>query len=274
MLMAALATGLAVRGDAAMAAVAPTSSATTPSAAEAQPALLTTMAEPPMAWPVSAEPRAAAPMEPMDDDHSERPGLGFTPPAPAGYTVDPEGPNTGASKTEQEAGSTAHGGTNLQDSFPAIPGHLAGLLTSCTEKEMVQLFDQFTGYPLSEPVVSRIIEQYIPLRALAMQEKIWTQKYQKATDKSGLTEDRGLHRPAGDMPFHSMCGKCMTPWPDNATRCWTCKHDQAIEYQRPTSIMEVGDETGRCSTRQAGRSGVLLPRLPRCPWPCGDWHGP
>ena len=32
----------------------------------------------------------------------------------------------------------------------------------------------------------------------------------------------------------------MTPWPDNATRCWTYKHDQAIEYQ---SIMEVGDET-------------------------------
>ena len=56
------------------------------------------------------------------------------------------------------------------DAFPAIPGHLAGLLTSCTEKEMVQLFDQFTGYPLSTPVVTRIIEQYIPLRALAMQE--------------------------------------------------------------------------------------------------------
>ena len=108
---------------------------------------------------------------------------------------------------------------------------------------MVQLFDQFTGYPLSTPVVTRIIEQYIPLRALATQEKIWTQRYQKATDKSGLTDQKGLHLPAGDMPFHSMCGKCMTPWPDNATRCWTCKHDQAIEYQRPTSIMEVGTET-------------------------------
>ena len=50
------------------------------------------------------------------------------------------------------------------DSFPPIPGHLAGLLTSCTEKEMVQLFDQFTGYPLSTPVVTRIIKQYIRLR--------------------------------------------------------------------------------------------------------------
>ena len=51
------------------------------------------------------------------------------------------------------------------DAFPAIPGHLAGLLTSCTEKEMVQLFDQFTGYPLTTPVVTRIIEQYIPLQS-------------------------------------------------------------------------------------------------------------
>ena len=78
----------------------------------------------------------------------------------------------------------------FQDAFPATPGHLAGLLTACAEKEMVQLFDQFTGYPLSTPVVSRIIEQYIPLRALATQERVWTQTYQKATDKSGLTEHR------------------------------------------------------------------------------------
>ena len=78
-----------------------------------------------------------------------------------------------------------------------------------------------------------------------MQERVWTQKYQKASDKSGLTltEHRGLHRPAGEVPFHSMCGKCMSPWPENATRCWMCKHDQAIEYQRPTSIMDVGDQT-------------------------------
>ena len=57
------------------AAVAPTSSSTTPSAAEAQPALLTTLAEPPVAWPVSVEPRPAAPTEQMEDDNSERAGL-------------------------------------------------------------------------------------------------------------------------------------------------------------------------------------------------------
>ena len=78
---------------------------------------------------------------------------------------------------------------------------------------MVQLFDQFTGYPLTTPVVTRIIEQYIPPRALAMQERVWTQKYQKASDKSGLTEHRGLHR-GRSLPLHvwqmyvTLAGEC------------------------------------------------------------------
>ena len=265
--------GPAAEGVAPAAVVAPSTSPTTRSAAAAQPSMLTAMAEPPVTWPVAAEPRPAAPDNQMEEDTTERPGLGFTPPAPAGYVSDPVDAMAAAalpltpparaqapepprptkrpapqpmeeptSKTPTLPGFTRASSATLgavpmpirflpvtepenhvrfamfPDSFPPVPGHLAGLLTSCSEKEMVQLFDQFTGYPLSTPVVTRIIEQYLPLRAMAMQEKIWTQRYQKATDKSGLTDQKGLHLPAGDMPFHSMCGKCMTPWPDNATR--------------------------------------------------------
>ena len=76
---AAPASGPAAGRVAIAAAVAPTSSATTLSAAEAQPALLTTM----------AEPRPAAQPQQREEDTSERGGLGFTPPAPAGYSVDP-----------------------------------------------------------------------------------------------------------------------------------------------------------------------------------------
>ena len=285
--------GPAAEGVAPAAVVAPSTSPTTRSAAAAQPSMLTAMAEPPLAWPVAAEPRPAASDNQMEEDTTERPGLGLTPPVsdpvdamaaaalpltPLARAQAPEPPRPTkrpaphsmeepTSKTPTLPGFTRASSATLgaiampirflpvtepenhvrfamlPDSFPPIPGHLAGLLTSCSEKEMVQLFDQLTGYPLSTPVVTRIIEQYLPLRAMAMQEKIWTQRYQKATDKSGLTDQKGLHLPAGDMPFHSMCGKCLTPWPDNATRCWTCKHDQAIEYQRPTSIMEVGTET-------------------------------
>ena len=50
------------------------------------------MAEPPVAWPVSVEPRPAAPDgSEMEEDGSERAGLGFSPPAQAGYSVDPLG---------------------------------------------------------------------------------------------------------------------------------------------------------------------------------------
>ena len=229
------ASGPEVEGVAPTAAAALTTSPTTPSAA-AQPTLLTTLAEPPLAWPVAAEPRPAAPADQMEEDITERAGLGFTPPAPAGYFSDPVDAMAAASLPSTPP-------AKAQAPEPPRPSKRPAPQPSCTEKEMVQLFDQFTGYPLSTPVVTSIIEQYIPLRALAMQEKIWTQRYQKTTDKSGLTDQKGLHLPAGDMPFHSMRCKCMTPWPDNASRCWTCKHDQAVEYQRPTSIMEVGDET-------------------------------
>ena len=67
-----------------------TSSSTTPIAAAAQPDPLATVAEPPVAWPVSVEPRQAAPPQDMEEDGaSERAGLGFQPPALAGYSVDP-----------------------------------------------------------------------------------------------------------------------------------------------------------------------------------------
>ena len=83
------ASGPEVEGVAPTAAAALTTSPTTPSAAAAQPTLLTTLAEPPLAWPVAAEPRPAAPADQMEEDITERAGLGFTPPAPAGYFSDP-----------------------------------------------------------------------------------------------------------------------------------------------------------------------------------------
>ena len=81
--------GPAAEGVAPAAVVAPSTSPTTRSAAAAQPSMLTAMAEPPLAWPVAAEPRPAAPDNQMEEDTTERPGLGFTPPAPAGYVSDP-----------------------------------------------------------------------------------------------------------------------------------------------------------------------------------------
>ena len=173
--------------------VATTSSSTTPPAAAAQPDPLATVAEPPVAWPVSVEPRQAAPPQDMEEDGtSERAGLGFQPPAQAGYSVDPHAAMVDApapstppardqvpepprpskrptpqpmeeptSKAPTLPGFTRATGSApssipmpirftpvsdpanhvrfdmFPDAFPAIPGHLVGLLVSCTEKEMV-----------------------------------------------------------------------------------------------------------------------------------------
>lgn len=104
-------------------------------------------------------------------------------------------------------------------SFPPIAGHLANLF--CTEKEMADLFGQFTGYPLSTPLVTRIIEQYLPLRAIAHQEKIWTMKYWRParghTARLGgwCSEDphpsKGLLVPLPDPARQALLGRMEPP---------------------------------------------------------------
>ena len=66
----------------------PPSAADAPMADDA-PTLMEAMAEPPVAWPMAAEPQLPAAADPSTAaEESERPGLGFSPPAPAGYSVD------------------------------------------------------------------------------------------------------------------------------------------------------------------------------------------
>ena len=96
--------------------------------------MLATMAEPPLAWPVAAEPRPAAPVDQMEEDTTERVGLGFTPPAPAGYSSDPVDAMAADSllltpparaqapepprPTKRPAPAT-YGGAHVQDAYPA-----------------------------------------------------------------------------------------------------------------------------------------------------------
>ena len=128
------ASGPAAEGVAPAAAVASSTSPTTRLAAADQPSMLATMAEPPLAWPVAAEPRPAAPVDQMEEDTTERVGLGFTPPAPAGYSSDPVDAMAADSllltpparaqapepprPTKRPAPAT-YGGAHVQDAYPA-----------------------------------------------------------------------------------------------------------------------------------------------------------
>ena len=56
------------------------------------------------------------------------------------------------------------------DSFPSVPNYLVNMLQTCTEEELVDLFSRFMHLPLSEPVVRRILDVYIPMKAQCHQE--------------------------------------------------------------------------------------------------------
>jgi hypothetical protein len=60
------------------------------------------------------------------------------------------------------------------DSFPSVPNYLVNMLQTRTEEELVDLFSRFMHLPLSEPVVRRILEVYIPMKSQCHQEATWT----------------------------------------------------------------------------------------------------
>ena len=72
------------------------------------------------------------------------------------------------------------------DSFPCVPNYLVNMLQSCTETELMDLFSRFMHHPLSEAVVRRILETYIPMKASCQQEVTWTVNVQKGTSTAGL----------------------------------------------------------------------------------------
>ena len=72
------------------------------------------------------------------------------------------------------------------DSFPCVPNYLVNMLQSCTETELMDLFSRFMHHPLSEAVVRRILETYIPMKASCQQEVTWTMNVQKGTSTAGL----------------------------------------------------------------------------------------
>ena len=67
-----------------------------------------------------------------------------------------------------------------------MPNYLVNMLQSCTETELMDLFSRFMHHPLSEAVVRRILETYIPMKASCQQEVTWTMNVQKGKSTAGL----------------------------------------------------------------------------------------
>ena len=109
------------------------------------------------------------------------------------------------------------------DSFPSVPNYLVNMLQSCTETELVDLFSRFMHHPLSEAVVLRILETYMPMKAPCQQEAIWTMSAQKGKSTAGLGSADLRARPLGQQPYTHMCSSCTSGWPERATSCFLCQ---------------------------------------------------
>ena len=68
---------------------------------------------------------------------------------------------------------------DLPDAFPLLPASAAALLRDTTVLEMGALFHKFVGKGLTEDLVLRILEAYVPMKIQLRQEEVWRSQFQQ-----------------------------------------------------------------------------------------------
>jgi len=127
------------------------------------------------------------------------------------------------------------------DSFPCVPNYLVNMLQSCTEQELADLFSKFMHLPLSEAVVRRILEAYIPMKSQCQQEMIWTMGAQRSKSTSGLGMADLQARPLGHQTYTPVCSSCTSGWPERATSCFMCQKGTRVPFVPPTASFTLDE---------------------------------
>ena len=109
---------------------------------------------------------------------------------------------------------------DLPDLFPALPASAATLLRDVTVEEAVSLFHKFVGKNLTEDLVVRILEAYVPMKIQIRQEEVWASQFQR--NKACVGTQRMHRLDAGHSDYKFMCKACGTGWPEAANQCWVC----------------------------------------------------
>eukprot|EP00435_Cladocopium_sp_Y103_P014939 s4275_g3.t1 len=125
------------------------------------------------------------------------------------------------------------------DTFPSIPNYLIQLLQNTTEAEIVDLFAKFVHVPMTSQGVRRILEAYIPMKALCRQEAVWAMKPQKQHQSGGLGSSALRPRPLGQAAYTHMCSACRSGWLEQATSCMMCKQGKKVAYEPPLTTFEL-----------------------------------
>ena len=84
-------------------------------------------------------------------------------------------------------------------------------------EEAVSLFHKFVGKNLTEDLVIRILEAYVPMKIQIRQEEVWASQFQR--NKACIGTQRMHRLDAGHSDYKSMCKACGTGWPEAAKQC-------------------------------------------------------
>ena len=95
---------------------------------------------------------------------------------------------------------------DLPDLFPVLPASAATLLRDVTVEEAVSLFHKFVGKNLTEDLVIRILEAYVPMKIQIRQEEVWASQFQR--NKACIGTQRMHRLDAGHSDYKFMCKAC------------------------------------------------------------------
>ena len=125
---------------------------------------------------------------------------------------------------------------DLPDLFPVLPASAATLLRDVTVEEAVSLFHKFVGKNLTEDLVVRILEAYVPMKIQIRQEEVWASQFQR-------TGTQRMHRLDAGSDYKFMCKACGTGWPEAANQCWVCPGKEFVPFQAPSATYEADGVT-------------------------------
>ena len=127
----------------------------------------------------------------------------------------------------------------------------ATLLRDIAVEEAVSLFHKFVGKNLTEDLVIRILEAYVPMKIQIRQEEVWASQFQR--NKACIGTQRMHRLDAGHSDYKFMCKACGTGWPEAAKQCWVCPGKEFAPFQGELLRRTASPTT--CSPWRASRPG-------------------
>ena len=147
---------------------------------------------------------------------------------------------------------------DLPDLFPVLPASAATLLRDVTVEEAVSLFHKFVGKNLTEDLVIRILEAYVPMKIQIRQEEVWASQFQR--NKACIGTQRIRCRPLR-LQIHV---QGMRHGVAGGNQCWVCPGKEFVRFQQRDggSLGAAGPGGTRAQADRNLVDGTVLGRAP------------